>query len=177
MAFILIRHAATKGNLERRYIGCRTDEGILDFSPRAVPKARRVVTSPLLRCIQTARILYPDIAPEIVSDFRECDFGNFEGRNYLELSGDPAYQAWIDSDGEAPFPNGESKARFSERVVSAFAPFWMDPPKEDIAFVVHGGTIMAIMEKFALPKGRYYDFAVPNGCGYVLQRDGSYRRV
>ena len=26
MSWILIRHGMTKGNLEKRYVGCRTDE-------------------------------------------------------------------------------------------------------------------------------------------------------
>ena len=34
--------------------------------------------------------------------------------------------------------------------------------------LVHGGTIMAILEKFAQPRGTYYDFQVRNGQGYVL---------
>ena len=40
------------------------------------------------------------------------------------------------------------------------------------AFIVHGGTIMAIMEHFT--GGSYYDFQTQNGKGFILNADGSY---
>ena len=40
------------------------------------------------------------------------------------------------------------------------------------AFVVHGGTIMAVMEYFT--NGSYYDYQVRNGKGFILNADGSY---
>lgn len=48
---------------------------------------------------------------------------------------------------------------------------------EDCAVVAHGGTLMAIMEKFAVPEGGYFDFQVGNGEGFVMEEDGTYRRV
>ena len=49
--------------------------------------------------------------------------------------------------------------------------------KADCAIVAHGGTIMAIMEKYARPKGGYFDFQVRNGEGYILYEDGSYEPI
>ena len=43
--------------------------------------------------------------------------------------------------------------------------------------VAHGGTLMAIMEKFAVPEGGYFDFQVGNGEGFVMEEDGTYRRI
>ena len=37
-----------------------------------------------------------------------------------------------------------------------------------VAVVVHGGTIMAILERFGTPKKNYFDYQVKNGCGYRL---------
>ena len=48
------------------------------------------------------------------------DFGAFEGHNYQELSGDPAYQRWIDSGGTLPFPEGESREEFIRRNVAGY---------------------------------------------------------
>lgn len=36
------------------------------------------------------------------------------------------------------------------------------------AFVVHGGTIMSIMEAYAVPRRAYYGFQIGNGEGYEL---------
>ena len=102
----MFRHFATAGNLEKRYIGT-TDEPILPVSSvSGVPEVEIVLTSPLLRCRETAGLLYPRLDPVLIEGFRECDFGAFEGKNYRELTGDQDYQAWIDSGGILPFPAG-----------------------------------------------------------------------
>src|SRR5699024_3516046 len=89
----LIRHGSTPGNREHRYIG-RTEEdlceeGILALKGQEAPEVQRIYASPMRRCIQTAKILYPGRPPVKIEEFRECDFGRFEGKNYQELSGDP----------------------------------------------------------------------------------------
>ena len=182
MNWILIRHGKTRGNLEKRYIGCRSDEslcpeGAAELEQRVYPSAGQVFASPMQRCLETAEVLYPGLPVQVVPDFRECDFGEFEGKNYAELNGREDYQAWIDSGGELPFPGGESRETFSARCLNAFAELQKKAPRDDCALVVHGGTIMAIMEAFARPRGSYYDFQVPNGCGYILHEDGTYTRI
>ena len=179
MSWILIRHGLTKGNLEKRYVGSRTDEplcpeGISQLQQRQYPAVQRVYSSPMRRCLETASLLYPDLPAEIVLDFRECDFGVFEYKNYDELNGREDYQAWIDSGGELPFPGGESRDGFSARSLAAFRSLPACTEKESCALIVHGGTVMAIMEAMARPKGNYYDFQIKNGSGYILHTDGSY---
>lgn len=114
----LIRHGMTPGNEEHRYIG-RTDEPLsqkgreqlLTLQKKGVyPAAACVAASPLERCRQTAELLYPGQAPCVFDQFREMDFGAFEGHNYEELKADVRYQAWIDSNGTLPFPpRGEQR--------------------------------------------------------------------
>ncbi|MDE6729953.1 MAG: histidine phosphatase family protein [Oscillospiraceae bacterium] len=171
----LIRHGATAGNLQKRYIGI-TDEdlcaqGIADLEKIKPFLQRRslLIASPLIRCIRTAEILYPGQEIMICRDFRECDFGDFENHNYQELSGNPAYQNWIDSNGTACFPHGESPEAFKRRTVRAFAELIQHHPGHDLAIVAHGGTIMAILEKFAVPKKNYYDYQIPNAYGYKTE--------
>ena len=180
MKWILIRHGQTQGNREHRYIGCRTNEplcpeGIAALQGKSYPPVGKVYVSPLRRCLETAALLYPGVPTEAVEDFRECDFGDWENMNYAELNGNADYQAWIDAGGELPFPNGESRARFAARCVAAFE--GIRDQTEDCAIVAHGGTIMAIMERFAQPGGSYYDFQVRNGGGYILQENGSYEAI
>ena len=179
MRWILIRHGLTQGNLEGRYIGCRTDEplcekGIEALKEKRYPPVQRVFSSPMKRCLETAAILYPGIPVEIVPAFRECDFGLFEYKNYAELNGRQDYQAWIDSDGELPFPGGESRKGFATRCLEAFRALQGRRPDGDCALIVHGGTVMAIMEACAQPSAGYYDFRIKNGEGYILEQDGTY---
>ncbi len=182
MSVILIRHGKTQGNLEGRYIGSRTDEplcpqGIAALKERAYPPAVRVYTSPLRRCLESAAIIYPGVEPVIVDGFRECDFGEFEGKNYAELNGRSDYQAWIDSGGDLPFPGGESRKAMCERCVKAFEALDLWNLPGDTAIIAHGGTIMALMSAFALPPMGYFDYQPQNGTGYVLRSDLSWRRI
>lgn len=136
------------------------------------PAPDALYVSPLLRCRQTAELLFPGMAQTIVGDFRECDFGSFENKNYLELSGNADYQAWIDSGGRLPFPGGESREAFAKRCVQAFQKTLAEAAKKgfrEIACVVHGGTIMSVLSAQAVPKRGYYDYQVKNGCGYLVE--------
>ena len=160
MELYFIRHGRTPGNKEKRYIG-RTDESILPESAAELKeRAHRgeygypeiLFVSPMRRCIDTAGI---------IRDFRECDFGIFEGRNYKELSENLEYQNWIDSGGTMPFPGGESMDEMTARVMKGFYEAMDIADGRDAAFVVHGGTIMAIMSR--IDGGDFYDYQVDNG--------------
>ena len=186
---ILIRHGKTAGNLLGRYIGSRTEEPLCDagregLAGKQLPEVERLYVSPMKRCVETAEILWPGFdrkKMQKVMDLRECDFGDFENKNYKELSGNGDYQAWIDSNGTLPFPNGESMDAFKSRCLEAFARIveevsgaeqeWIASGKTGIfraGIVVHGGTIMAILEQYGYPKAAYFDYQVKNGCGYRL---------
>lgn len=179
--WLFIRHGATAGNLAKRYVG-RTDEPLCESGRAALaahvyPSADLVYVSPLRRCVETAALLYPTRAPLPVPDFRETDFGAFEGKNHRELNGDPDYQAWIDAGGLSTFPDGENPLAFRDRCAAAFAGLCARHRADDrtIACVVHGGTIMAILERFGRPARSFYDWQTANGNGYAatLNADGT----
>lgn len=180
MRIWLIRHFQTQGNLERRYIG-RTDEPILPGQTGTVlcdPK--KIVASPMLRCRQTAEQLFQRAPDLLWGEFREMDFGRFEGKNYEELKNDPDYQKWLDSNGTLPFPEGEGTDAFCRRTCRGFEQILkklMDSRCEEAAFVVHGGTIMAILSAYSESGGGFYDWQVKNGSGYaVTVAEGCWRQ-
>ena len=159
----LIRHGMTPGNEEHRYIGTTDEplskkgrEQLLALREKGVyPAAACVAASPLKRCRQTVELLYPGQASCVVDQFREMDFGAFEGHNYEELKADARYQAWIDSNGTLPFPQGESREQFQRRCVEGFCKLlkemWTrERSLSSLALVVHGGTIMALLYAFAI---------------------------
>lgn len=177
MKIIFIRHGKTSGNLEKRYIGVTDEplceEGVSELKNISYPDCDIVISSPMKRCIQTAEIIYPDKKIVVGENLKECDFGKFEGKNYLELSGDADYQKWIDSGGTLAFPHGESPADFKKRCIEEFDKTVSGYTENTVlAFVVHGGTIMSVLEKYAYPKGGYYDFQVQNAHGYITHFDG-----
>lgn len=198
MKVYLIRHGATKGNREHRYVGA-TDEGLLEEAVNDLLKRKRewqekneaaieacdlldpdrLYVSPLRRCRETAAALYPGAEQIIAEDLRECDFGDFEYKNYRELNGNADYQRFIDSNGESGFPNGESLKEFQDRCAGAFEKIIRKEAEEkSVVMVVHGGTIMAILDKFSNPHRDYYDWQVRNAEGFGMSvfrsKDGFY---
>ena len=195
-----IRHGMTQANGEHRYIG-KTDEPLSETGIRLLQEKKKeyfssppefLYTSPMKRCVQTAELLF-ERNPILIPEWKEMDFGQFEGKNYEELKDDPCYQKWIDSNGTLPFPGGESREQFIRRSMEGFD--WMmsdilkrsekntgiqngtDPQylksncgtEIPVVAVVHGGTIMNIMEAYALPKRAFYEWHVGNGCGYLVE--------
>ncbi len=176
----LIRHGSTAGNLQRRYIGT-TDEALSpagrEFlenrkSAGNYPKAARVITSPMQRCLETAEILYPDVIPEVYPEFRETDFGAFEGKTYEELMEDNSlqslYQKWLDSGGTMAFPEGESMEQMKQRCVAGFERL-LATLQSDAVIIAHGGTIMSLLQMYATPWRDYYDYQCANGAGYLCR--------
>lgn len=178
LKIVLIRHFPTKGNLRGNYIGI-TDEQLMEdksiiVTSNQYPMVEEVFTSPLKRCVQTASIIYPAFNPIIEPGFCECNFGDFENKNYQDLYGNESYQKWIDSNGSIPFPNGESRQEFNQRVYDGFYRSVITCLRKgfkEVAFVVHGGTIMSILEQFASPHHDLYYWQVKNGGGYVISLD------
>lgn len=180
MKCYLIRHGATQGNREGRYVGS-TDESLLPDQLEKLKKlgnmlcpVDHIFTSPYLRCRQSGEALFSNtgLVSEIIWDFREMDFGEFEYKNYQELNGNTDYQRFIDSGGSIAFPGGEEPEHFKTRCCRAFLSC-MNKAREQrfevLGFSLHGGTIMAVMEAFGEPKGEYFAYQVKNGCGFEAE--------
>ena len=170
---MLIRHFATPGNEKRQYIGS-TDEVLSEktaFLKRSYPIPEYIIASPMKRCVQTAkRIWGTDLSgcPIVLEPLmRECDFGQFEGKTYEQLKKNAAYIKWLKSGGITAFPGGEDQEEFRKRCVEGMKKqvrFLIARHVKYAAFVVHGGTIMAVLS--SLTGGEYFDFQVKNGEGY-----------
>ncbi len=167
---LFIRHGATPGNEEKRYIG-RTDECLSELGIQQALsiwdrqfQPNFLFVSPARRTIQTAELAFPGAFYVEEPGLWETDFGIFEGKTAQELSGDSRYQAWVDSNCTAPIPQGESIDDFKARCVEAFQRCMSTVPDgRSVAFVIHGGAIMAVMEALAQPKKSFYDYHIPNG--------------
>ena len=174
----LIRHGQTEGNKTGRYIGvtdepiCR--EGVAFLETLQYPDVETVFVSPKQRCLQTAQILFQGHELQVIPELSECDFGEFENKNYKELSGNEHYQQWIDSNGMLPFPGGESREAFKERSFIGFEKAIKQCISQKIqraGFVVHGGTIMNLMEEYCEEHRSFYEWHVKNGKGYHVVLD------
>lgn len=163
----LMRHAPTKENLEKRYIGW-TDSPLADVS--IVPEVDRNVTkvygSDLIRCQQTAARYFPHAVYEQDARFRESNFGDFECKTYDELKSDDRYCAWLDNPVENIPPNGEGFDTFCARVIDGFLAL----PKEEKEYVlvVHGGVIRALLVQFGPEEKPFWSYEVPHDVLFTL---------
>ena len=174
MEIYLLRHGETVYNAEKRYLG-RSDvslsaKGFAELIPAGF-SPQTVYVSPLRRTWETANVLFPTAKHIVVDDFREMDFGIFEGKNYQEMACMPEYQAWVDGNCLGKIPGGEQKTDFCRRTCEAFVRLvdqTLDAGGERLVIVAHGGTQMAVMERFARPIMDYFSWNGPNGGGFVL---------
>jgi probable phosphoglycerate mutase len=151
LRMLLVRHAETAMTAERRYSG-RSD---VPLSPRGAEQAAAVaglvgsygqplvavVTSPLTRCMQTARVLAGSCGnPPVVvdDDLVECDFGAWDGMTFAEVrTRFPAeLSRWLASTAAAP-PGGESMQAVAKRVRRCVARLRESYPAATIAVVSH----------------------------------------
>ena len=176
--FVFIRHGKTKANQEKRYLG-KTEEPLSELGREELlgkryPKVQSLFISPMVRCRQTAELLYPGLSYQCISEWEEMDFGRFEGKNYEDLKDNLDYQRWIDSGGTLPFPKGESREEFILRCGRGLEYVLEQLLKQEtlknppVGAIVHGGTIMALLSRYGSCRD-YFDYQCKNGEGYRCQ--------
>ncbi len=175
----LIRHGITDANLEGRYIGSRTDLPLIPQSVRELkelkeklgyPYVDAVYTGPLLRCKQTAGILFPGFTPKVIDEISEYDFGEFEGKTASELEVNESYIEWTSGKIPAP-PSGESNTDFIKRQalgLNLIVRDMMDNGITESAVIMHGGAIMMLLASCAVPRKRSVEWTSEPGHGYSL---------
>jgi probable phosphomutase (TIGR03848 family) len=125
---ILARHGRTTANatgvLAGRSKGVHLDDRGKEQATSAAGRLAgltlaAVVTSPMERCRETAKLLAPGARP--VSDRRltECDYGDWTGRPLKELAREPLWRTVQAHPAGVVFPEGEAMAEMSRRGVAA----------------------------------------------------------
>ncbi len=175
----LIRHGATDANTAGKYIGNRTD---MPLSPEGLselrllkenieyPSVKKVYSSPMMRCRQTASVLYPECQPLVLEELTEYDFGVFEGMSADELEGTVEYTEWASGKLDAP-PGGETTVNFIKRIVlgiNAVVQDMMNSGVTESAVIMHGGAIMMLLSNTAVPRKRAVEWTSENGRGYTV---------
>ncbi len=176
----LIRHAITKDNIEGIYTG-RADtplctegiEQLEDTKDKYIyPQADFVFSSPLARCTETAKILYPHLNPIVMDGLTEINLGQFEGHTAEELHGkQPLFDRWIRGEQGVTPPFGESTEDFNRRVCNTFEKLVDGIIKADtdsVAIVTHAGVISSVLAAYGLPEASASQWLTPPCCGYTL---------
>lgn len=188
---LLVRHGVTTWNQEGRFQGRMdpplADEGHLEarllgerIRRSAGPSPMLVVTSPLARARDTARLLIDALgqsgaAPRTMEDERlvEIGQGEWEGRTHDELARtDPQrYRAWASTDQEPPGaePVPDALAR-----VAAAAEELATAAELTVCLVSHGGILrLAARHLLSLDASHAWAMDVDNASLSELRRDGA----
>ncbi len=177
----LIRHGMTKSNKEARFVGI-LDEPLIDEGVEGIkalwlgkqPVSEKLYSSPMVRCRQTAELIFGDTEQIVIDNLRECNFGIFEGKTHDELMAMPEYVEFRTKTGKSDMPGGEKNADFMARTTDAFKDIIKDAEAnslQNVSVVCHGGVIMAIMSTYFPSENGFYDYHVGNGGGYTVCYD------
>lgn len=175
-----IRHGAIDETLSGKYVGTTdvplSDKGKMDLKrldyEYRYPGTQVVFTSPLKRCTETCKILYPELNPLSITALSECNFGEWEGKTAEELKSDSDFEKWLAGDNSVKPPRGESNADFTRRICRMFESIvegLMKTGTTESVIVTHGGVIMTLLAVYGLPQAKPFEWTMDNGFGYSLR--------
>ncbi len=153
---LLLRHGQTLMSVERRYSG-RSDAPLTAAGLQQAADAGKylagadigvIITSPLLRTVQTAQEVATVIGAPVVTDdgFRETDFGAWEGLTFAEVR-----EQWPDemadwmADPQVAPPGGESFTDVSARVTEALHRVLAEREGQRVLIVSHVTPIKTLV--------------------------------
>jgi alpha-ribazole phosphatase/probable phosphoglycerate mutase len=186
----LIRHAEPDASVHGRCYGS-LDTGL---SPAGREQAARLAerlgaepfailcSSPRRRAIKTAEAIAAPhgLGVTIVPEFRELDFGDFEGRTYDDIAAShpDVYRQWMEAPTEVRFPNGESFAKMRARVLAAYRALLPQHDGQTIGLVAHGGVVRIVLaEALGVPDANLFRISQRYGALNLIRYLGDYPTV
>ncbi|MDP2426191.1 MAG: histidine phosphatase family protein [Candidatus Izemoplasmatales bacterium] len=182
MKIYLVRHGQTDWNITGRFQGWAD----IPLDASGIEHAKNVshffkdvdidvlYSSDLIRALQTTSPLSIQKSLPIFVDnrFRELSVGEWEGKNWSELS--QAYKEFIERSSKNGFteaiPGGESLKAFQDRMASGFESMVQRHVGKDIVLVTHGGSIRVLLcYLMNVPLIRRDEFPAENGSVYILE--------
>jgi broad specificity phosphatase PhoE len=176
----LIRHGLTDWHRAGRVLGHRdialNDEGLAQAAAttRALADTpiAEVISSPLVRALQTAEAIGRQFGIDVARDPRLIDLrvGKWEGMTYAEVAEHSEYKEFISDPLSERIPGAESLADVRVRAVAAIEQALEDNPSGDaIAVITHAGIIRVLLTHYlGSPPANYHRIRVAPGSISVL---------
>lgn len=176
----LVRHGVTGWHNERKLLGQRdiplSETGIAQGNRAAEilkgTALSEILSSPLQRAVQTAKIIGEITGIEVARDPRLSDFdvGHWAGMPVSQIAQTSEYKAFLENPTAERIPGGENLAEVRERAVAAIEQALEDNPSGDaIAVVTHAGVIRVLLAHYlGSPPANYHRISVNPGSVSVL---------
>ena len=153
---LLVRHGDTVGESRIRFHGSN-DVALSETGRAEARRARaqvplagidRMISSTQSRAWETALIIARGRPVLLESDFREIDFGRWEGLTRQEIAAqDPVlYADWEQQGAAFDFPGGEPRAAFRARVDRGLQRLMARQAEESVVVVAHKGVVRRLAE-------------------------------
>lgn len=182
-SILLLRHGPADQSAPDAFIG-RTNPALTEQGREIARAAGRrlshlqiggVYTSPLIRCVQTGRLLGLENLPvETVEGLAERDFGAWEGRSRAECRRDEAAWAEFAAPDGAP-PQGESVSAFHTRVIDAYNDLLDKTDDKPVILIVAHQSVICAIAADALGlgmEGAYHFRCMPGSLAQIDYADG-----
>ena len=108
-----------------------------------------IQTSPVQRAHETAQALAErhGLTVQVTPALDELDFGDWAGRAFVELDGDPNWSTWNETRSTAVAPNGESMTEAQARAWTHIERTAVASPGATFAMVTHCDIIRAVVAR------------------------------
>ncbi|TES56348.1 histidine phosphatase family protein [Halalkalibacterium halodurans] len=175
---LLIRHSLTVCNEQKRYNGWKDEHlspngrAAAQMLSQRMPLVDCVCSSDLTRACETASILFPGHEIQAFPEFREVNFGCWEGKRYDELMDEPSYRQWLEDAEQFYPPDGETLPTFYKRVNQGWEKLLQEANARKahrLAVVTHAGVIRVLLDTWARREDvTFWDWKIPFGVGYWI---------
>jgi len=180
LAITFLRHGVTGENERKQYIGW-SDVPLSENGVKLLKRAQNFqhlsaevyVLSDLKRCLETYALLFPDSSVPLytMEEWREMNFGEWEGRTYDELKDSPDYQRWLADFFFVAPPGGETFRQFQFRIekgLTQLLELCSHHRVKHALVITHSGPIRYLLERYAPEAKGFWQWDVPFGSGYTL---------
>ena len=171
----IIRHGQTELNrrqvLQGRSDACLNETGIAQAQQMAEALAGvvfcRVFSSPLRRAVQTARIVAPNVEPEMDERLIEMDYGPYEGTDLTALP--PEVRTFFSDFVHNPAPDGMEPLSSVKRRAGSFLED-VKGLEGNILISTHAIAMKGILEQLTPDSnGSYWSTYIGNCAVYVME--------
>lgn len=186
----LLRHGEPEGG--RMYRGSGTDHPLSELGWQQMKNAvgnhpnkglwTQIISSPMQRCLAFSRQLAEEqnIPLEVVDDFREAGYGDWEGKTPAQLKETVAQEYWdfyADPVNNRP-PHAEPLAKFTNRVKRALSDTLERYRGQTFLLVSHSGVMRAIIGlTLQTPLASQQQINIPYAGMYYLLDERRGRRI
>ena len=185
---LLVRHGQTDENVNGRISG----QGPIPLNKRGQEQAElvaqvlaplrvtRLMSSPVVRALQTAKILDLQLRLGIEEEpeLREVGYGDWEGQTFQAIRGGTAFQLALNDPINAVFPNGESLVSVQQRSVRVVEGIRQGAPRDVVVLVSHGDVIrMLVAHYLGMTFNDYRRITIDNGAISVIELFDQWIRV